>query len=169
MFRKKEPPRSFVYPWKKVADHAVGGLLQVGYAEDSDLLLVLSHNGRAIFDCLTGERIARDSKSHVYDHFKPNKLLAAGFDVLAGQQIRVAGLHGGGLPLSTEDNWFLELRKKNDEVFLSKAAPIKDKDYPLVGDGRLCELRALGFSETGKSFVIATSCSLIIFAREILS
>ena len=165
MLWKKEPPRSFVHPWKKVADHSVGGLFQVGYAENSDLLLVLSHNGRGIFDCLTGERIARDSTNSVYDHFSTSKLIAAGFAVLNGQEVRMAGLYGGGLPISTEDNWFLELRKKNDEVFLSKAVSTKDKDLALVGDGKLCELRAFGFSETGKSFVIATSCSLIIFAR----
>jgi hypothetical protein len=62
MFWKKEELRSVVHPWKKIANHAVGGLFQIGYAEDSDLLLVLSHNGRGIFDCLTGERIARDTK-----------------------------------------------------------------------------------------------------------
>ncbi len=148
-----------------MADHAVGGLIHVDYAADSDLLLVLLHNGRGIFDCLTGDRIARDSSIDVYDHFNRSKLLAEGFDALAGQQISGAGLHGGGLPLSTEDNWFLELRKKTDEIFLSKAALIKDKEYALVGDGRLCELRAFGFSETGNSFVVATSCSLVIFAR----
>lgn len=165
MFWKKESPRTFVSPWRQIANHVVGGLFQVGYAEDSDLLLVLSHNGRGIFDGLTGQLIARDSSTDAYDKFNRSKLLAVGFDVLASQQIRVAGLHGGGLPLSTEDNWFLELCKKTDEVFLSKAAPSKDKEYALVGHGKLCELRAFGFSETGKSFVIATSCSLVIFAR----
>lgn len=167
MFWKKEELRSFVYPWKKVADHAVGGLFQVGYAEDADLLLVLSHNGRGVFDCLTGERIARDA-GNVYDHFNTSKLLAAGFAAINGQQVRMAGLYGGGLPLSTKDGWYLESRKKTDEVLLSKAALIKETEYALVGEGKLCELRAFGFSETGKSFVVATSCSLIIFAREML-
>lgn len=165
MFWKKESRRSFVYPWKQIANHAVGGLFQVGYAEDSDVLLVLSHNGRGIFDCLTGQQIARDSSTDVYDHFNRSKLLATGFDILIGQQIKMAGLYGGGLPLSTEDWWFLELRKKTDEVLLTEAAPSKNKEYALVGDGKLCELRAFGFSETGNSFVIATSCSLVIFAR----
>ena len=164
MFWRKEELRAFVFPWKKVADHAVGGLFQVGYAEDSDLLLVLSHNGRGIFDCLTGERIARDSEN-AYDHFNTSKLLADGFARLSGQRLRMAGLHGGGLPLSTEDGWYLEGRKKSDQVFLTKASPAEEEECALVGEGRVCELRAFGFSETGQSFVIATSCSLVIFAR----
>lgn len=53
----QDPPS----PWvRRTGLWIVGGALQVGYAEDSDLLLVFSHAGRGIFDCLTGERLARD-------------------------------------------------------------------------------------------------------------
>jgi hypothetical protein len=168
MFWKKEDLRSFVYPWKKVADHAVGGLFQVGYAEDSDLLLVLSHNGRGIFDCLTGERIGRDTVD-VFAHFNTSKLLAKGFAALNKRQVRMAGIYGGGLPLSTEDGWFLERHRDKEKVFLSKAAPTQEKELALVGDDDGCNLKAFGFSETGQSFVVATGCSLIIFARETLA
>ncbi len=167
MFWRKEELRFFVFPWKKVADHAVGGLFQVGYAEDSDLLLVLSHNGRGIFDCLTGERIARDTVD-VFAHFNTSKLLANGFAALDKQQVRMAGIYGGGLPLSTEDGWFLERHKAKDNVFLTKAALPQEQEYALIGKDDGCNLKAFGFSETGKSFVVATGCSLIIFARETL-
>jgi hypothetical protein len=34
-----------------------------------------------------------------------------------------------------------------------------------IGEDGACELRAAGFSPTGQSFVIATSCDLTIIAR----
>jgi len=54
--RRGLPPE----PWRHVASHGIGGLTDIGYGEGSDLLLVVSHNGRGVFDCLSGERVARD-------------------------------------------------------------------------------------------------------------
>jgi len=51
-------------PWQKVGVAAVGGLIMVGFAEDSDLLLVLSHDGAGVFDATCGARIARDALAH---------------------------------------------------------------------------------------------------------
>ncbi len=46
-------------PWRKVADLAIGGLTEIGFAAPR-LMLVVSHQGRAVLDCATGARIARD-------------------------------------------------------------------------------------------------------------
>ena len=46
--------------WKRQCVASVGGLTEVGFADDSDLLLVVSSTGRSLFDCSTGERLARD-------------------------------------------------------------------------------------------------------------
>jgi hypothetical protein len=51
-----EPPP----PWIASAVHAIGGLTEIGFADDTDLLLVVSHQGRGVLDCHTGQRIARD-------------------------------------------------------------------------------------------------------------
>jgi len=100
-----QPPPS---PWKRVASYAVGGLTEIGFANQSDLVLVVSSNGRGVFDCTSGERLARDDDTADW-WYDPVQLQAAGIGPLDGQFIRLAGLHGGGLPLSTRDGWSLWL------------------------------------------------------------
>ena len=160
-------------PWKLLKVWGVGGLFQVGYAEDSDLLLVLSSDGLGVFDCLTGEKIARDL-SCAHDYFDSIKLTAKGFGPLAEQTIRMAGLYGGGLPLFTKDGWGLELkanRWSHHDIYLrfpwQRDIPYQQQPEPtLIGNDEPCELRAFGFSETGKSFIIASSCEVQIFTRQ---
>src|SRR5690349_1016102 len=98
--RKQEPPP----PWRLVASRTVAALCDVGYAPDSDLLLVLSNSGRGVFDCLTGELLARD-QSEIWDRveFDFTKLTARGIGPLQDVRIRTAGQHGGGLPIYTTD------------------------------------------------------------------
>jgi len=159
-------------PWRRAPVHAVGGLTEVGYVPDSDLLLAVTSTGRGLFDCLSGQRIGRDrtppEEGGWYDE---TGLLAQGIGPAEQQFIRLAGLHGGGLRRAARDGWSLEM-----------VAP----DWPLqsiiiqppgccvlierFADG--CtkieedhELRAFGFSETGRSFVIAVSHSLMIYSR----
>lgn len=152
-------------PWRCLQVCGVGGLFQVGYAAGSDLLLVLSSQGRGVFDCLAGEKLARDY-NEAHDFFDPIRLTATGIGPLEGQVIRMAGLFGGGLPLTTLDGWLLEAQARawpTHSVFLT--AP--DSREPVcIGDDGACELRACGFSETGRSFIIATSCELAMFTRQ---
>lgn len=162
-----------VVPWKLLKVWPVGGLLQVGYAEDSDLLLVLSSDGRGVFDCITGDKLARDADLS-NDYFDRIKLIALGIWPLQEKEVRVAGLFGGGLTKSTHDGWFLvadATRWPHHDIYLKlpwlPKIPYAEQPKPIfVGDDEPCELRAYGFSETGKSFVIASSCELKIFARE---
>ncbi len=152
-------------PWRPVQVFAVGGLFGVGYATGSDLLLVLSSQGRGVFDCLTGEKLARDY-NEAHDFFDLIRLTAAGFGPLAGQSIRIGGLFGGGLPLTTTDGWCLEAQARawpTHSVFLTAPG---SREPICVGEDGACEFRACGFSETGRTFIIATSCDLTIFARQ---
>jgi hypothetical protein len=151
-------------PWLQVAVHPIGGLLQVGYGEGSDLLLVVSSDGRGVFDCQTGQKIAHD-RSDASTFFDPVQLMVDGIGPLAGQSIRTAGLHGGSLLSTTSDGWTLETqigRRSIRRVILSGPS---DFQPTCVGDDAVCELRAFGFSETGKSFVIATTADLTICTR----
>ena len=159
--------------WKQVTSFAVGGLTEVGFGDDTDLLLVVSSQGRGLFDCLTGERIARDYEnpdSNV-DWYNPVRLLASGIGVLAGQEIRLAGLHGGGLPRFTFDGWSLELAAPNypiENVFLSPPLKTIFVDSFAEGCAKIAEdyeVRACGFSSTGRSFIVAWSHTLNIYAR----
>ena len=46
--------------WKKLKNQPVGGLREIGFVKNTDKILVLGSGGRTIFDCTTGEKIARD-------------------------------------------------------------------------------------------------------------
>ncbi len=157
-------------PWHHRATYAVGGLLAVGYAEDSDLLLVISSQGRGVFDCRSGTRVARDY-ADAYDIFDEIKLTAQGIGPLDGRTVRVAGLYGGGLPNSTRDGWSLHAFPTPwPQHSIVLAYPFKsvyqDTAYTVkVGVDDACELRTYGFSETGGSFIVALSCEIAIFAR----
>ncbi|MEO8074211.1 MAG: hypothetical protein ABI686_13310 [Acidobacteriota bacterium] len=148
--------------WKQIAIHPVGGIVQVGYAENSDLILVLSHNGRGIFDCLTGQKIARDRNDY-FEFFDESTLVAKGFEQLNELEIKTAGLFGGNLSKSTQDGWTLSIKRLNgmiDEVYLSSK-----EDEIFIENDEVSEIRAFGFSNTGKSFVVATTSDLTIFSR----
>jgi hypothetical protein len=150
--------------WTQIAVHPVGGLIQVGYAKNSDLLLVLSHNGSGIFDCLKGQRIARNS-DYPDEFLDQSTLIAKGFDVLDGQDIKTVGLFGGTLSTKTRDGWKLSIRQLSYDangVYLNFD---NTGEETLVADDEVCEIRAFGFSETEKSFVIATSADITIFSR----
>jgi hypothetical protein len=148
-----------------VESWAVGGLFQVGYGPETDFLLVLSHAGRGVFDCVSGKKLARDY-GDAFQFFDQIRLESVGFGPLDGIKIRMAGLFGGGLPLTTQDGWRLEVQARqwpNTSVFLTAPA---SKDSICIGDDGAVEMRACGFSETGKSFIIATSADITAFARE---
>ena len=160
-------------PWTRVAAHAVGGLLEVGYAEGSDWLLVVSSQGRGLFDCLNGARTARDYAEPAgdVDWYDVVRLAARGIGAIENQIVRLAGLHGGGLPRFTRDGWGLELVAPDwplTSVILSPAHQtvlIESHSAGCVKVAEDSEIRACGFSETGRSFVVAMSHTVEIYTR----
>ncbi len=147
--------------WTHLNTFAIGGLIQVGFAPQSDYLLVVSHQGRGVFDCISGQKLARDAN----DAFDESELTAEGIGLLEGQKIRTAGLFGGSLPTTTADGWTLfEQSEETIQVFL-KHDSWTDDEAKFVGDDEVCEMRSFGFSDTGNSFIIATSCDVTIYAR----
>ncbi len=99
---KIEKPPS---PWQLKTVIPVGGLCSVGFDRDTENLLIVSHQGRGVVDCSTGDKTARDYE----DYYENQYLEAEGIGCLRGKIIRMAGINGGGLPTSTEDDWCLEL------------------------------------------------------------
>jgi hypothetical protein len=156
-------------PWKSSAIWAVGGLEAVGYADNSDLLLVVSSNGRGVFDCVTGERVARDydDTDSWYDR---EHLLALGIGPLAGQMIRLAGIDGGGLLNGSPDGyalWLVAPTWPDYRVILSPPqASIYEEIDQCVQVEADYEIRAYGFSETGRSFIVAQNHTLYMFSRD---
>jgi len=166
--RETPPPG----PWRKVPTRLVGGLTDVGFLDSSDTLIVVSHDGRGVFDCVTGERLARDPSNDF--EFDRANLLARGIGLLAGHLIRTAGLHGGGLALQTPDGWQLEcltLAWPRDDLFLAPPGHwVLGRAFGKPADvTRLpvfSTLHAFGFSPTGRSMVVATSSELDIYSRD---
>jgi hypothetical protein len=163
------PPSETPPPWRQAGMVPVGGLQAVGFS--GDLLLVLSSAGRGVVDCLSGGRVARDEDEGDFD---PGELTCDGIGPLAGVRLRLAGLYGGGLAHSTEDGWGLELRPLSwplEEIFLSPPGqtmlwtpPGAEPSLTKLQAG-VTELRAFGFSPTGRSFVVASSSEVTVYAR----
>ncbi|MGY6647450.1 hypothetical protein [Wenyingzhuangia sp. IMCC45574] len=57
--------------WTHKITYGVGGLENIGFAPEKDLLIVLSSQGQGVFDCITGNKVARESNG--YDWW--NKLM----------------------------------------------------------------------------------------------
>ncbi len=167
-------------PWRPPAAAprgiAVGGLLGVGFhahpETGADLLLVASSRGRGLFDCATGERLARD-RADDYDEPDGPDLSCAGIGVLAGRRVRMAGLYGGGLHHVTPDAWTIRAVAPawpNQRVMLVHPfhEPAADPDrggWHVIYDDRPCELRAAGFAPSGNTLVVASSCDVVLFVR----
>ena len=159
--------------WTHKNTFAIGGLENIGYAPNQDFLLVLSSQGQGIFNCKTGEKIARQNEEW-WDKFNKKTNSIVGFDVLENIEIPTCGLYGEDhLLKTTQDSWSLivtepEPDDKPFEKYLVKriylVTPDK-KEKIFAGKDSACELRAFGFSDTGKTFVIALSCDLIIYSR----
>ena len=156
-------------PWRHVGTFAIGGLTEIIYADQTDDLLVVSSQGRGMFDCLTGEKFAREPES-AFDDYDTNRMLSKGIGKYEDAWIRIGGLLGGGLPNTTNDGWGLHVAHlpwPAHFVFLtSNFHDLTDNEHitKLYTDGP-CEFRATGFSHTGLTFAISTSCELAIYSR----
>lgn len=170
------PPPPWHRPAAAPGGLAVGGLLGVGFATHpdtgGDLLMVASHQGRGLFDAATGDRLARDRDPDYGDLAGPD-LSCPGLGILTGSQVRLAGLFGGGLHRVTADGWTLDVVRPDwpaERVILSDpfGDPHGQPDrggWQVIHDEIACELRAVGFSPTGATLVIASSCDITIFTR----
>jgi len=161
--------------WTHKNTFAIGGLENVGFAPRQDYLIVLSSQGQGIFDCVKGEKIARNhNDSDWWKNFNQTTNSIVGFAILENVEITTCGLYGGdNLIKRTSDGWTLVMSdpEPDDEPFeqylvqrIYLVSPDK-KVKTLVGKDGACELRAFGFSETGNSLIIALSCELTIYSR----
>ena len=143
----------------------------MGFADGTDLLLVISWNGRGVFDCQTGTRIARDYHEMDESWYNPVQLSALGIGPLAGVTIRLAGLHGGGLPVVTADGWSVEVAYPDwpDGVVILEppgtSVYIEDRAIGCVKVADIESARGYGFSGTGRTLVVSESHTLQIFTR----
>jgi len=169
---KLQARKNLPAPWQEPVFFAIGGLTCAGFAENSDLLLTVSHDGRGVLDCHEGSMIARDDSNEF--NFDFGNLKVEGIGPLAGQKVHMSGLYGGGLACQTTDGWSIErhpLSWPDDELFLSPPGQTllgSHADQP-VDVSKLAnfssEIRAFGFSPTGRSLIIATAADISLFRR----
>jgi hypothetical protein len=67
---------STISTWGHKETFAIGGLHNVGFAPNSDYLIVLSSQGQGIFDCIKGEKIARSPNFIRRMYFPKHKRIA---------------------------------------------------------------------------------------------
>jgi len=158
--------------YKHLNTFAIGGLQSVGYVNEGDNLIVLSSQGRGIFNCLTGEKIFRDDYDWWRD-FDPESSSVKGFGGEVGKMIKTYGLYNPNeqMPQQTADGYKLSLTQPQPddppfEKYLVQSIFIAhQEDKIFVSKDGPCEFRAFGFSETRNSFIVASSCDLVIWGK----
>lgn len=166
-------------PWRPVFETcaAVGGLVGIGFGTDppsgGDLVMVVSQSGHGLFDATTGERIAREPDPEP-DGDLPDgpDLTCPGLGPLAGTSVRIAGLYGGGLHTTASGGWGVQVLGPDwphERVLLSTFGALHRAEH---GEGwwhvfhsRWSELRAVGFSPSGRTLAVATSSDLTLWSR----
>jgi hypothetical protein len=155
-------------PWTNRGGGAIGGLTEVGFAPDSDMLLVVSSQGRGVFDCKSGELVARDRLAD-YSYHDGYNLVAEGIGPLKGMSVPLAGEAGGGLSIGTKDGWsihdFVLDWPAHSIILCAEYSWPYDLTKSIWKISVDSEIRAFGFSPTGKSLVLATSSDLFFWGR----
>jgi hypothetical protein len=158
-------------PWKLLGTIVITDIMEVGFAEDSEMLLVLSGHGRELIDCRSGRRVARDpGVEHRSSWYGAHDLIGQGFGPMTGRQMRLTGAGGGGLSFITRDGWgAVRAPVQWPDEFLLLTAPYSSIYQPQASFWKLVAAReavAWGFSYTGKTLIAATAEGVTIFARQ---
>lgn len=154
-----QPPQ----PWKALPTYSVGGLELVGFDRTGRYLLTVSSSGRGLFDCTSGEKIARET-DNAGAWLDDAHLECEGLGPIAGQTVKLAGLAGGGLRRSGSEGWSIETVTlawpEALVVLLPTYRSLYEESAPFTVIARESELRAVGFAPTGRTLVVATSSDL---------
>jgi hypothetical protein len=149
--------------WVKIANFGVGGLREVGFYQNTNLLLVLSSDGRGLFDCLKGEKIARDYVDYYSEKWNSETGLVEGIGNLSGEMVVCGGFEFPDvLDKETPEGDKVIIVERWDGTHIL----IKNNytTHKLIKNPYDTE-RAYGFSKTGETFVFATSCDLQIWVK----
>jgi len=163
---ESDPPA----PWHRARNGIVGGVYAVGLSESGEFLLSISHSGRYVIDCKTGETVERDHDDAQESWLDTSRLLADGVGPLAGVKVRVAGSFiGGGFAAMTPDGWAVE---RAAPAWPHEVVWVEEADKPgFYQDGTFYKVWdwdppfAYGFSVSGTTLVVACSNEIKIWSR----
>lgn len=120
----------------------IGGVTEVGFDDLGNMLFVVSHSGRGIFSARAGEKIARDYDTTYKWH---HDTFVEGFGPLAGEKIRVYGLHSIVTPRIEE-----QLRKHDFYI-----------------ENHVTQLIGAVLDQTGALLAIAFSDGVHVYEKEV--
>ena len=180
-WRKKKHENNYIKSLLNIPDHppewhpgveiAVGGLTEIGFSQRyNHLLLVISSSGRGVFNCITGEKVARDFEEYG-DWYDPINLTCNGIGPLAGEKISIAGQCGGGLPMYNHYGETLERVSPEWPLEVLIWCP-PNKDALCQGHQEGCfklisdYFRCTGFSWDGDFIISATSSDITLWYRK---
>jgi hypothetical protein len=158
---RRKPQQEAPQPWRRIQLY-INGLTAVGFGPGTELLLVLSHSGLGVVDCVTGRVVARDAE----DRDLPDggfPVWAPGIGPLAGQRVPLMGLWGGGLRTMAPDGWVIHRAAPNWPLECAVLCPPHAHEIEDHGDATVLlkdldpEIRAIGFSDSGKTLVVANT------------
>jgi hypothetical protein len=151
--------------WRRILSTGVGGVTDIGFSSDEAWLLIVSHDGRGLFDLATGKRAARDDEQPSMDSpwIDPTEKLVTGIGPAARVNFAVAGLSGGTLAMETPQGWRAELTRwwwRPDIAILHG----NGKRWLVAKSAT--EIRAFGFSSRGSYLALGTSSDVYVFRHE---
>jgi hypothetical protein len=151
-------------PWRRVASIPVGGLTEIGFDATEEHLLVVSWQGRGLVHTGSGRKIARDGEEPASGArwIDEGARTVEGIGPLEGQAIPCVGLWGGVLPDGV-GGWNMRLRSIDgrDDLFLID----QRTGASWLLQSAITEVRAFGFSASGRLAVVATSSELDLYGR----
>lgn len=160
--------------WIRKNVWAIGGLREIGFLENSDVLMVLSSQGRGIFNCLTAERIERDSRDYYTNKWNPENGNVKGVGEYENENFICGGFeYPDILSKETSDGFTTEIKTKKFKFLFPEDANAgtlfihsPDKKMKIeIAQSDYGFDRAYGFSPTGKSFVFSTSSEIEFWIR----
>jgi len=157
--------------WKHISSIAVGGLACIGFSKkNKNHVLVASSGGRGVIDCDTGEKLERDEEE--YAGLDKTGLYCEGIGPISDETVSMAGIYGGGLPLSNRQGDLLEVVSPNwPELDLTLCQ--NNKTALVDGHQSYCSviisehLRAYGFSWCGNYIIAATGSEFDIWKKQL--
>jgi hypothetical protein len=143
--------------WRRIAAVPVGGLTAVGFSATERYLLILSHDGRGVLETSTGQRVARDRQSPQHDAswIKESPRLVEGLPPIQGEWIQTVGLWGGSLPSRNSAGWSVG----REMGYVRHESSMQE----FLVDSAVTEMRAFGFSNSGRFLVFASSSELSLY------
>lgn len=156
---QKKPEGDAPLPWRRV-DINISGVIAVGFGAGSELLAVLTHSGLGIVDAVTGVTVALEFGE--VESAGEHPVSVIGIGPLKGELVALGGLWGGGLRTMTPDGWVVYRIAPNwpyESAVLCPPGKIAFREVDtatVIFKDEISEIRALGFSDSGQSLVVAS-------------